>query len=857
MRLLPYLSFLLLPVTAQTQQAQLSGIINHYAAVTAIDTCAGRIAVSDTTGFRAGETILLIQMQGATISSANNAGFGAITDLNGAGKFERITIDSVAAGALFTRNQWINGYDPAGQVQAVTFPHYENALVTDTLRPGRWNGSTGGILAFSVQNTLTLDAPVVADGAGFRGGAAYVAPENNCTWLLGESDYYYASGGWRGSFKGEGIAIPDTNQVFGRGPQANGGGGGNDHNAGGGGGANTGAAGRGGDNDEPSAFGCDGYFPGLGGKPLNPDTTRLFPGGGGGAGHANNNTTSFGGNGGGIVLIETGRLAGLRPAFSAIGLPGNTANGDGGGGGGAGGTLWLRIGETPDSLQLTANGGPGGHTINNNQNRCFGPGGGGGGGCIRTNLLAIVAPVGAPAGIITGSSNTCAGTTSGAMSGMPGAILPLPAGWPQGAIRNLVPETLAEPNGQTVCTGDPVTFSVVANPGNWQYQWEVNTGSGWMPVSAGMGLEGAQTPALKIPAAGAGQNGYRFRCIVLRPGCFNILSEEAVLQVIPAPKADFEVTLNNTTAVFDNQSQNAGAYWWDFGDGTTSNLPAPQHDFPGEGIYTVTLYAISACDTAVFTQTINLLLAPVAGFSAPDSVIDCEAIEVAFLNQSSINALGFVWLFPGGVPATSTDTNPIITYPVSGTYPVTLIAFNATGSDTVVQEIVVQVLGFPEAEFSYTVLNGLAMFTNLSINADTYTWYFGDNTDPVQTKDALHQYAQGGVFTVTLVVDNFCGTAVLQQTIEIILIGTNTPVEPYGMRVFPNPATDKLVLDTKIPVDEPFTVQIFDMPGRLMLHQTMPAGNAWVLSLQDLPAGAYQLCVFMEKKAFRWIVLRR
>jgi hypothetical protein len=188
---------------------------------------------------------------------------------------------------------------------------------------------------------------------------------------------------------------------------------------------------------------------------------------------------------------------------------------------------------------------------------------------------------------------------------------------------------------------------------------------------------------------------------------------------------------------------------------------------------------------------------------------------------------------------------------------VTLIAFNATGSDTVLQEIVVQVLGFPEAEFSYTVLNGLATFTNLSINADTYTWYFGDGTDPVQTKDALHQYAQSGVFTVTLVVDNFCGTAVLQQTIEVTLTGTNEPTEQYGIRVFPNPATDKLMLEAKMPVDEPFSIQMFDTQGRLMFHQMMPAGNSWDVSLKDLPAGAYHLRIHFKGNVFAELVLRR
>lgn len=858
MRFILLLSCLVAPVAIQAQVDQISGMINHYASVLAIDQCTARIDVSDTTGFRTGETIILIQMKGAAISGANNAGFGTITNLNGAGQFERVVIDSVTAGALFARYQLLHGYDLSAAVQVVTVPQYTNAIVTDTLRPLPWNGTIGGVLALSVENTLTLDAPIVADGTGFRGGAAFVAPVNNCTWLLGESDYYYSPGGWRGGYKGEGIAVPDTNKVLGRGPQANGGGGGNDHNSGGGGGGNAGAGGLGGDNDEPSAFGCDGYFPGLGGRLLQPDTSRLFAGGGGGAGHANNNITSYGGNGGGIIIIGAGRVNGLKPVISAQGWPGSTANGDGGGGGGAGGTIWLNAGMAPDSLKLIAGGGPGGNTINNNQNRCFGPGGGGGGGCIRTNLPGIAVPSGAAAGVITGSSNSCVGSTSGALAGMPGVVLPLPAAGLPGGVLDVYPEILAEPEPKTVCAGEAVEFSVVVNSGDWQFQWEMNTGAGWLPVDAGTGLEGFNSLVLRIPAATSSQNGYRFRCVVQRPGCGSLTSAEAILQVSPAPQAGFKTTLNNTTVIFENQSLYADTYWWDFGDGASSSLVAPQHTYTAEGVYTVTLYAISTCDTVVFTQILQLLLAPVAGFSAPDSVIDCEAIQVAFANQSSANAIGFIWFFPGGVPATSTDANPVVTYPVSGTYPVTLIAVNAAGSDTVIQEIVVQVLGFPEADFSFTLLNGgWVAFTNLSVNADSYTWYFGDSTVPVQTRDALHQFAQGGVFTVTLVVDNFCGTAVLQQTIEIILTKVKEPGKQHGIRLFPNPANEQIVVDLAHWPAEPVGAQIYDLHGRVILEQTLHPGGGNVMPLGNLPPGVYYIGVRAEKNVYMEILLRQ
>lgn len=851
------LVLLLLPVFVQSQTAHLSGVINRYAAVLAIDTCSGRIDVPDTAGFRVGDNILLIQMQGAVISANNDAGFGQITDLNCAGLFERAVVDSVAAGAFFLRGRLLNRYDVAGKVQAVSMPHFHQAVVTDTLRPKSWDGLTGGILAFAVTNTLTLDAPAVADGAGFRGGADYLAPANNCTWLIGESGYYYPAGSWRGAYKGEGVAAADSSKILGRGPQANGGGGGNDHNAGGGGGSNAGPGGVGGDNDEPATFGCDGYFPGLPGYILVPDSLRLFMGGGGGAGHANNNLTSRGGNGGGIVLIEAGRIEGSRPFISANGLPGSAANGDGGGGGGAGGTIWLRAGDAPDNIQVASNGGAGGNTININQNRCFGPGGGGGGGCIYAKLPGIPLPAGGAAGQITLSSNGCNGSGSGAFPGLPGTVLPLPSnGLPMSNLA-LAPEIWSNPADVSVCAGDTAGFFVLTSPGNWQFQWEVNTGTGWAPVVTGMGFTGFLSSDLQIPSSDAGMDAYLFRCAVWRPGCSAIRSTEAMLAVAALPVAGFEVTLNNKTALFDNLSQHAMSYWWDFGDGTGSALDSPEHVYAGAGIYTVTLYAISSCDTAVFVQTVSLLLAPDAGFSAPDSTAGCESVQVAFTNQSSTNASGYTWFFPGGVPATSSDTNPVVTYTVSGTYTVTLIAGNAAGADTAAQAVKVRILGYPVADFIHTFLGGgLVAFTNLSQNADSYTWYFGDDTDPAQTKDALHQYAQSGVFTVTLVVDNLCGTAVLQKTIEVILTGTATPAGKDGISVFPNPTFGQICLTPFFSMTGNGSLKVFDHNGRLVMTRDLPPDMRWPLDLSGLPAGAYRILVSFGERTDSILILK-
>lgn len=60
------------------------------------------------------------------------------------------------------------------------------------------------------------------------------------------------------------------------------------------------------------------------------------------------------------------------------------------------------------------------------------------------------------------------------------------------------------------------------------------------------------------------------------------------------PQAMFSHFNSTTPVQFVNSSTNALEYFWDFGDGTSSSEEDPTHDFPFDGMYTVTLIA-SAC----------------------------------------------------------------------------------------------------------------------------------------------------------------------------------------------------------------------------------------------------------------------
>lgn len=300
-------------------QQQISGIINQYSAVNSIDYCKNTLVITDVSGFRAGEDIILMQMQGATIEEENNNAFGTIRDMGAAGKYEKANIQQVRGDTLFLRNSLLHTYFVEGNVQVISYPKYENVTISDTLKAKSWDGKTGGILAFQA-NTVTLNAPIIVTGVGFRGGATQ-SPESNCTGGINNAArFFYTVGDWRGAFKGEGIKSMIVGKELGRGALANGGGGGNDHNSGGGGGSNVVRGGDGGIRQLPFfTLSCRGDNPGRAGVALNAVSDRIFMGGGGGAGHTNNSMNKNGGNGGGIIIIEANTLAGNNRLIAANG----------------------------------------------------------------------------------------------------------------------------------------------------------------------------------------------------------------------------------------------------------------------------------------------------------------------------------------------------------------------------------------------------------------------------------------------------------------------------------------------------------------------------------------------------------
>jgi len=425
-----------------------SGTVNAYYAVTTVNMGINAVTLSNASGLAPGQRVLLYQAKGAVINPANSSSYGNITTLNNAGGYEFNTICSVSGNEVWLVYPMLHTYDPTGLVQLVTVPSSAAITVAGTLTAATWNPATGtgGIVALESSGTLTLNADINVSGQGFQGGALvnYAIPPYDCSALVNVTDYYLnlpASGYYTGGMKGEGIAAYITNEEYGRGKLANGGGGGNNGNSGGAGGGNYGPGGDGGQRAGESFFDCHAYNPGIGGAGLSSlgysaAANRIFLGGGGGSGEENNGVGEPGANGGGIILLSAptivgggGRLlaSGSRPMNAANTDP-YQAEGDGGGGGGAGGTIIVNATTVSGAITADVTGGAGSNSNNIHVSDCTGPGGGGAGGVVWTAgsvfPSAISAAVsGGANGVVSSASakTSCVGLSNGATPGATGA----------------------------------------------------------------------------------------------------------------------------------------------------------------------------------------------------------------------------------------------------------------------------------------------------------------------------------------------------------------------------------------------------------------------------------------------------
>lgn len=104
----------------------------------------------------------------------------------------------------------------------------------------------------------------------------------------------------------------------------------------------------------------------------------------------------------------------------------------------------------------------------------------------------------------------------------------------------------------------------------------------------------ANVPTYTYPDAGT----YGVSLVAINGQCKDSIFKAASVQIFPKPVADFLYLLTNRgfkdPVAFTNLTLNGVTYFWTFGDGDTSVLTDPIHQYNDVGPYRVTLYVVSS-----------------------------------------------------------------------------------------------------------------------------------------------------------------------------------------------------------------------------------------------------------------------
>ena len=315
-----------------------------------------------------------------------------------------------------------------------------------------------------------------------------------------------------------------------------------------------------------------------------------------------------------------------------------------------------------------------------------------------------------------------------------------------------------------------------------------------------------------------------------------------VTDTLSLPIVNFSSQINGFEVTLNNLSLNAASYLWQFGDGnsSTDKDPAP-HTYASPGQYPLSLIVENACGIDSFTQMISVGGVPLSSFSI-DTAQGCAPLSVQFKDESAGNPNRWEWTFPGGIPSSSAEQNPLIVYSTPGIYSAELITGNALGSDTILLNDLVEVQALPNAAFDQSISNGsTVVLSNLSTLAERYEWDFGDGNGS-ELNSPSHTYQQSGTYEIRLIAANDCGQDTSFQTVDIIVTSTENINHFVALKVFPNPGSGLFTISSASIIPEEVNLEVLNILGQTIYTEVLNPNSMiqqQLVDLRDQPEGTY------------------
>jgi len=209
----------------------------------------------------------------------------------------------------------------------------------------------------------------------------------------------------------------------------------------------------------------------------------------------------------------------------------------------------------------------------------------------------------------------------------------------------------------------------------------------------------------------------------------------------------------------------------------------------------------------------------------------CVGTPIQFANTSQ-NALNFNWSFEGGSPSTSSEASPSVTYSESGSYDVTLIAWNSAFSDTIFTPAAIVISQAPPVPVIQVQDNVLTISAQGIIQ-----WFFNGQPLLGENSNSLSMTETGDYYVT--VSQNGCSSASEPYYFSVSAIG---PVSASNIAFYPNPANDWIqIANQNLSVSN---YEIVDGTGRLVLSGNL--NHLQTISIKELAAGLYFIKLFSK-----------
>jgi trimeric autotransporter adhesin len=151
----------------------------------------------------------------------------------------------------------------------------------------------------------------------------------------------------------------------------------------------------------------------------------------------------------------------------------------------------------------------------------------------------------------------------------------------------------------------------------------------------------------------------------------------------------------------------------------------------------------------------------------------------------------------------------------------------------------------PDADFSFANNSGLIFdFTDNSQKASTWKWNFGDGSPLNTTQNPTHTYQSVNNYTVTLIVENVCGSDMIAKTITAGPVGINEINSANALKVYPNPTQNAFNIQFVNNATKSLQVRVVGSNGSIVYKEDVNQFNGVYnnqVNLSHFASGVYTL----------------